>query len=102
MLVSGHLGEKVPVVDRVLFSHAQEIYPTTLLGENCVEFKFSPDRIFYNDLRQTYLALKLKFVEGRGYETYKTKNAKKEHKKVAKLDVETERSEMLEFLSLLM
>ena len=75
--VSGNLGGKVPVVDDVLLSHEQEIYPTTSLDGNCIEFEFQTDRNYYVDLRQTYLALKLKLVKGRGYETYKTKEVKK-------------------------
>ena len=75
--VSGNLGGKVPVVDDVLSSHEQEIYPTTSLDENCIEFKFQTDLNYYVDLRQTYLALKLKLVRGRGYETYNTKEVKK-------------------------
>ena len=78
--VSGNLGGKVPVVDDVLSSHEQEIYPTTSLDENCIEFEFQTDRNYYVDLRQTYLALKLKLVRGRGYETYNSKEVKKEHK----------------------
>ena len=71
--VSGILGGKVPVNDDVLSSHEQEIYPTTSLDANCIEFEFQTDRNYYVDLRQTYLALKLKLVTGRGYETYNTK-----------------------------
>ena len=79
--VSGSLGGKVPVVDDVLSSHEQEIYPTTSLDENCIEFEFQADRNYYVDLRQTYLALKLKLVKGRGYETYNTKEVKKPQRK---------------------
>ena len=68
--------------------HEQEIYPTTLLDENCIEFEFQTDRNHYIDLRQTYLALKLKLVRGRGYETYNTKEVKKEHKEEAKAEEE--------------
>ena len=64
--VSGDLGGKIPVVDDVLLSHEQEIYPTATLDENCIEFEFQTDRNFYVELRQTYLALKLTFVRGRG------------------------------------
>ena len=64
--VSGKLGGKVPVVDGVLLCHEQEIYPITSLDENCIEFEFQSDRNYYVDLRQTYLALKLKLVRGRG------------------------------------
>ena len=60
--VSGNLGGKVPIVD-VLSSHEQEIYPTTSLDENCIEFEFQTDRNYYVDLRQSFLALKLKFVK---------------------------------------
>ena len=87
MAVSGNLGGKVPVVDDVLSSHGQEIYSTSL-GENCIEFEFQTDRNYYVDLRQTYLALKLKLVKGRGYETYNTKEVKKEHEEEAKSEEE--------------
>ena len=84
MAISGNLGGKVPVVDDVLSSHEQEIYPTTSLDENCIEFEFQTDRNYYADLRQTYLALKLKLVKGRSYETYNTEEVKKEHKEETK------------------
>ena len=74
--VSGNLGGKVPVVDDVLSSHEQEIYPTTSLDKNCIVLEFQTDRNQYVDLRQTYLALKLIFVKGRGYETHNTKEVK--------------------------
>ena len=79
--VSWNPGVKVPVVDDVLSSHKQKIYPTTSLDENSIEFQFQTDRNVYVDLRQTYLALKIKLVKGRGFDTYKTTKKKKEHKK---------------------
>ena len=79
--VSGNLGGKVPVVDDVLSSHEQKIYPTTSLDENCIKFEFQTDRNYYVDLRQTYLALKLKTVRGCGYETYNTKDVKKRQRR---------------------
>ena len=78
--VSGNIGGKVPIVDDVLSLHEQEIYPTTSLDENCIEFEFKTDRNFYVDLRQSFLALKLKFVKGRGYDTYESKEKKKSKK----------------------
>ena len=78
--VSGNLGGKFPIVDDVLSLHEQEIYPTTSLDENCIEFEFQTDRNYYVDLRQSFLALKLKFVKGRGYDTYESKEKKNEHK----------------------
>ena len=88
MAVSGNLGGKVPLVDDVLLSHEQEIYLTTSLDENCIEFYFQLDGNYYVDLRQTYLALKLKLFRGRVYETYNTKKVKREHKEEAKAEYE--------------
>ena len=87
--VSGNLGGKVPIVDDVLSSHEQEIYPTTSLDENCIEFEFQTDRNYYVDLRQSFLALKLKFVKGCGYDTYESKEKKKEHKDESVVFTET-------------
>ena len=78
--VSGNLRGKVLIVDDVLSSHGQEIYPTTSLDENCKEFEFQTDRNYYVDLIQSFLALKLKLVKGRGYDTYESMEKKKEHK----------------------
>ena len=87
--VSGSLGGKLPIVDDVLSSHEQEIYPTTSFDENCIEFEFQTDRNYYVDLRQSFLALKLKFVKGRGYDTYESKEQKKEHKDESVVFTET-------------
>ena len=76
--VSGNLGGKVPNADDVLSSHEQEIYPTTSLDENCIDFEFQTDRNYNVDLRQSFLALNLKFVKGRCYDTFEKKE-KKEH-----------------------
>ena len=76
--VSGSVGGKVPVVDDVLSSHEQQIYPTTSLDENSIEFEFQTDRNNYTDLRQTNLSLVLKLVKHRGFDSYK-KEAKKKH-----------------------
>ena len=80
MAVSGNLGGKVSVFDDVLSSHEQEYYPTTSLDENCIEFEFQLDWNLYVDLRQSFLALKPKVAEGRGYDTYDSEENKKEHK----------------------
>ena len=79
----------VPSVDDVLSSHEQEIYPTTSFDENCIEFEFQTDRNYYVDLRQSFLALKLKFVKGRGYDTYESKEKKKERKDESVVFTET-------------
>ena len=71
---------EVPVVDDVLSTRKPEIFPTTSLDENNVEIEFQTDRNVYVVLRQTYLALKIKPVKGRGFGTYETTEKKKEHK----------------------
>ena len=81
--VSGNRGVKVLVVDDVFSSQEQKIYTTTSLDENSIEFEFQTDRNVYVDLRQTYLALKIKLVKGRGFDTYKTIEKKKGHKEDA-------------------
>ena len=70
--VSGNLAGKVPIVDDLLSLHEQENYPNTSLDENCIEFEYQTDRNYYVDLRHLFLALKLKFVKGRGYDTYES------------------------------
>ena len=89
MAVSGNLGGKDPIVDDVLSSHQQEIYPTTSLDENCIEFEIQTDWNYYVDLIQSFLALKLKFVKGRGYYTDESKEKKKEHKDESVVFTET-------------
>ena len=102
--VSGNLGVKVPVVDDVLSSREQKVYLTTSLDGNWLEFELLDDRTYNVDLRQTYLALKLKFVKSRVYESYNTKATKKERKSGAKTDKKRQRrrTERLHFLSILM
>ena len=88
MAVSGNLGGKVPIVDDVLSSHEQKNYPITSLDENFIEFELQTDRIYYVDLRQSFLALKLKLIKGHGYETFESKE-KKEHKDESVVFTET-------------
>ena len=89
MAVSGNLGGKVPIADDVLSSHDQELYPTTSLDENCIKFEFQTDRNYYVDLRQSFLALRLKFVKGRGDDTNESKDKTKEHKDESVVFTET-------------
>ena len=74
--LSGNLAGKVPFVDDVLSALEQELYPSTSLDENCKELEFQTDWNHYVDLRQSFLALKLKFVKRRGYDTYESQEKK--------------------------
>ena len=71
----------VPVVDEVSSSHEQENYSTISLDEISIEFELQTDRNLYVELRQRYLALKIKHFKVRGFDTYKTTEKKKEHKR---------------------
>ena len=75
--VSGNPGLKVPVVDNVSSSQEQEICPTTSLVEKSIEIELQTDRKVYLGLQHTYLALKIKLVEERGFDTYKTTKKEK-------------------------
>ena len=48
--------------------------------EISVEIEFKTDRNYYLYLSQSNLALKVKLVKGRCYDTHKSKEAKREHK----------------------
>ena len=52
--VPANLVGKVPIVDDVLSSHEQEIYPITSLDENGIEFEFQTYRNYYVDFRQSF------------------------------------------------
>ena len=93
MAVSGNLGGKISVVDNVLSFHEQIYCPSTSLEENCIEFEIQTDRNYYVDLRQMYLALEMKFVKGRDYETYNSIDNEKEQKEETKADEETAEGE---------
>ena len=91
--VSGNLGGKVPNIDDVLSLHEQEIFTTTPRDENCIKFEFQTDRNNYVDSRHSFLALKLKFVKRRGYDTNESKEKKEEHKDESVVFTETRTDE---------
>ena len=64
MAVSGNLGGKVPVVDDVLSSNEQEIYPTTSLDENCIEFDFQRYRNCYVDFETEVIGFETETCQG--------------------------------------
>ena len=56
-------GEKTQIVDNVFSSEEREIHSTTPFVGNCVEYEFQKDGNYSVDLRQAYMASKLKFVK---------------------------------------
>ena len=86
-------GGKLPIVANVLFSHKQVTYHPNSFDENCKQFQFQTDKNYYVDLRQTYLALKLKLVKGWSFEAYNTREGNKLHEGDAKKSEATEHEE---------
>ena len=82
--VSGNLGGKVLVADDVLSSHEQQLNATTSLDVNSIEFEFQTYRNYNIDLRQSYSALKVKLVNGRGYHTHTNRKKLKTNTKTKK------------------
>ena len=98
---SWNVGGRVLVVDEVVPTHEKEICAAPLLDKICIEFEIQTDQNYYADLRQTYLALKLKLLNGRGYDTYISKEVKKKStKERLKWMWKRRRSNRLQFLSL--
>ena len=87
--VSRNRGGKVPNVDYFLSLHEEGNYPTTSFDKNCIEFEVQTHRNYYVDLRKSFLALKLKFVKVRGYDTYESKEKKLKHKDESVVFTET-------------
>ena len=50
--------DKVPVLETIMSSQTQEVFPSTSLDESSVHFKFDSDRNLYLDMRDTHLSLK--------------------------------------------
>ena len=79
LAVSDNLGGKVSVVDDVLSSHEEKLYPIISMDENSIGFEFQTDCNYYVDLRQSCLAPKVKQVNGSGFDIYTVNEAKKDH-----------------------
>ena len=70
--------DKVPVLETVHSSYAQEVFSSTSLDESSIEIEFEADRYLYLDMRDTHLSLKLQLFKGRLSEAIKKEKA--EHK----------------------
>ena len=77
---------KVPVLETIMSSYTQEVFPSTSLDESSIEFKFETDRNLYMDMRDTHLSLKLQLFIGRLFDAFKKK--KKQNK--AKLEEDSD------------
>ena len=52
-------------------SYTQEIFPSTSLDENSIEFELEPDCNLYLVMRDTHPSLKLQLFKGRMFDAFK-------------------------------
>ena len=51
--------DEVPVLETIISSYTQEVFPSTSLDESSIEFEFGTDRNLYLKMSDTHLSLKL-------------------------------------------
>ena len=80
--------DKTPVLETIMSSYTQEVFPSTSLDESSIEFEFETDRNLYLDMRDTHLSLKLQLFKGRLFDAFKKEKA--EHKAKSEEDSDEE------------
>ena len=80
--------EKVSVLETIISSYTQEVFPSFSLDESSIEFEFETDRNLYLDMRDIHLSLKLQLFKGRLSDAFKKEKA--EHKAVSEEDSDEE------------
>ena len=70
---SWEIFDKVPVLETIMSSYTQKIFPSTSLDESSIEFEIETDRNLYLDMRDTHQLFK-----GRLFDAFKKEKA--EHK----------------------
>ena len=85
--------DKVPVLETIMSSYTQEVFPSTSLDESSIEFEFETDRNLYLYMRDTHLSLKLQLFKGRLFDAFKKEKA--EHKAKSEEDSDEEQQTYL-------
>ena len=89
--------DKVPVLETIISSYVQKVFPSTSLDESSFEFEFETDNNFYLDMRDTHLSLKLQLFKGRLFEAFKKEKA--EHKAKTEEDSDEEPQTYLTYVN---
>ena len=89
--------DKVPVLETIISSYIQEVFPSTSLDESSIEFEFETDRNLYLDMRDTHFSLKLQLFKGRLFEAFKKEKA--EHKAKSEEDSDEEPQTYLTYVN---
>ena len=92
--------DKVPVLETIISSYIQEVFPSTSLDESSIEFEFETDHNLYLDMRITHLSLKLHLFKERLFEAFKKEKA--EHKAKSEEDSDEEPQTYLTYVSILL
>ena len=79
---SSEIFDKIPVLETIISSYIQEVFPSTSLDESSFEFEFETNRNLYLEMQDTHLSLKLQLSKSRLFGAFKKEKA--EHK--AKLE----------------
>ena len=58
------LFHKVPVLEPILWSDVQQIFPSNSLNEASIDFQLETDRNIFLDLHDTYLSIKFRLIKG--------------------------------------
>ena len=89
--------DKVPVLETIMSSYTQEVFPSTSLDESSIEFEFETDRNLYLDMRDTHLSLKFQLFKGRMFDAFKKEKA--EHKAKSEEDSDEEPQTYLTYVN---
>ena len=89
--------DKVPVLETIMSSYTQEIFPGTSMDESSIEFEFETERNLYLDMRDTHLRLKLQLFKGRLFDAFKKEKA--EHNAKSEEDSDEEPQTYLTYVN---
>ena len=87
--------DKVPVLETIMSSYTQEVFPSISLDESNIESDFETDCILYLDMRDTHLSLKLQLFKGRLFD----EKEKAEHKSKSEEDSDEEPQTYLTYVT---
>ena len=62
--------DKIPVLETIISSYIQEVFPSTSLDESRIEFEFETNRNLYLNMRYTPHSLQLQLCKGRLFEAF--------------------------------
>ena len=68
--------DKVPVLETIMSSYTQKVFPTTSMDESSIEFEFETDRNLYLDMRDTHLRLKLQLFKRRLFDVFQKRKSR--------------------------